>query len=157
MTDILVGKRPWSALFEPAFFFTYNHYIVVIVRGEEKRAFVERCGLVESRLRVLVRKAEENCHVKLAHVNCRAYGRGPIDGESVAHVKKWFIGIEFESNTSATITTTTKTTTVDTKTPFSFKENFDLSGIISSFEYAIGRSPSTNDTNTKVLINYAKK
>uniref|UniRef100_A0A5K3G7H7 PAP_RNA-bind domain-containing protein n=1 Tax=Mesocestoides corti TaxID=53468 RepID=A0A5K3G7H7_MESCO len=78
--EILLRNSPWSDLFEPAFFFTYRHYIVVIVSGEEKRCFTERCGLVESRMRVLVRNAENNHCVKIAHVNCRAYGKRPEDG-----------------------------------------------------------------------------
>ncbi|VDD84476.1 unnamed protein product [Mesocestoides corti] len=93
--EILLRKRPWSDLFEPAFFFTYRHFIVVIVSAVEKRCFMERCGLVESRLRVLVSNAENNCCVKIAHVNCRAIGKGPEDGTDAAFVKEWFIGMEF--------------------------------------------------------------
>lgn len=155
MTDIVGGKRGWTGLFEPAFFFTYTHYIVVIVRAEEKRAFVERCGLVESRLRVLVKMAEDNRYVKLAHVNCRAYGPGPLDGQSVAHVKKWFIGIEFDTTALAPISTNaTNPSSVDIQTHFGSIENIDLSGVISSFNCVIGGG---DDTSTKVLIKYAKK
>lgn len=168
--EILMKKRPWSDLFEPAFFFTYRHYVVVIVHGQEKRAFVERCGLVESRLRVLVSNAESNRYVKLAHVNCRSYGRGPQDGDSVVHVKKWFIGMEFDRNPSASTPTTllnnlhSAAAAASTGSSLSAdpaqpppKLNIDLSDVISQFELAIDRGKLTDDSITEVVIKYAKK
>uniref|UniRef100_A0A5K3FGS5 polynucleotide adenylyltransferase n=2 Tax=Mesocestoides corti TaxID=53468 RepID=A0A5K3FGS5_MESCO len=160
--EILLRKRTWSDLFEPAFFFTYRHYVVVIVSGEEKRCFMERCGLVESRLRVLVSNAESNRYVKIAHVNCRAYGKGPQDGDA-AFVKKWFIGMEFDRNptssttlTNHTATAAVATTAADSSAPPP-KLNIDLSDVISSFEIAIERGMSAEDTRTSVTVKYAKR
>lgn len=160
--EILLKKRPWSDLFEPAFFFTYRHYVVVIVTGEEKRPFMECCGLVESRLRILVSSAENNRYVKLAHVNCHSYGKGPLDGD-VPFVKKWFIGMEFDRNpTSATsinhanpATANSGNSTDPTAPPA--KLNIDLSDVINSFELAIDRGMSSEAANTSVTVKYAKR
>ncbi|VDM20814.1 unnamed protein product [Hydatigera taeniaeformis] len=166
--EILLQKRPWSDLFEPAFFFTYRHYVVVIVTGEEKRPFKERCGLVESRLRILVSSAENNRYVKLAHVNCHSYGKGPLDGDA-PFVKKWFIGMEFDRNptsstsltnhsstaTAAAAASTTSQST-DSSTPPA-KLNIDLSDVINSFEVAIDRGMSADAATTTVTVKYAKR
>uniref|UniRef100_A0A5K3FI03 PAP_RNA-bind domain-containing protein n=1 Tax=Mesocestoides corti TaxID=53468 RepID=A0A5K3FI03_MESCO len=176
--EILLRKRPWSDLFEPAFFFTYRHYIVVIVSGEEKRCFTERCGLVESRLRVLVSKAERKCCVKIAHVNCRAYDKGPGDGADAAFVKKWFIGMEFDRepiSSTAALTNYPATAAADAATAAAAlataaaaaaaadssapppKLNIDLSDVISSLEVAIERGMCAGDTRANVTLKYARR
>lgn len=153
MKEILLRQRPWSDLFEPAFFFTYRHYVVVIVTGEEKRSFVELCGLVESRLRVLVGNFETNRYVKIAHVNCRSYGRGPQDTTDL--VKKWFIGMEFDRNAnSLTSLTTVHAPSNGGEKP---KLNIDLSDNISSFEKSIERGISCDESTNTVTVKYAKK
>ncbi len=165
MKEIVLHKRPWSDLFEPAFFFTYRHYVVVIVTSEDKRGFMERCGLVESRLRVLVSNAEANRHVKLAHVNCRAYGKGPQDGDATL-VKKWFIGMEFERNPPTSTPTTLNNHAAaaaaaaasgndPNKAPP--KLNIDLTDVIGSFEMAIDRGMTDSDPSTRVTVKYAKR
>nr|VZH90243.1 unnamed protein product [Spirometra erinaceieuropaei] len=153
MKEILLRQRPWSDLFEPTFFFTYRHYVVVIVTGEEKRSFVELCGLVESRLRVLVGNFETNRYVKIAHVNCRSYGRGPQDSTDL--VKKWFIGMEFDRNAnSMTSLTTVHAPSNGGEKP---KLNIDLSDNISSFEKSIERGISCDESTNTVTVKYAKK
>lgn len=153
--ESLMRKRNWSDLFESAFFFHYRHYVVVIVTGVVKHNFIELCGLVESRLRVLVSNFELNCYVKMAHVNCRAYGKGPNDGESDL-VRKWFIGMEFDRNpNSATNVTHNNTNNSVTNPSERSTLNVDLSENISSFEKSIERGLSSKDLS--VMVKYLKK
>ena len=143
-------KRSWSDLFEAAFFFRYRHYVVVIVTGSEKRTFTELCGLVESRLRVLVSNFELNRYVKMAHVNCRAYGSGPNDDVD-GLVRKWFIGMEFDRNPNSGMSTNHLTTATGDKPTL----NVDLSENINSFEKSIERGLSREDLS--VTVKYVKK
>ena len=160
--DILLRKRPWLDLFKPAFFFTYRHYLVVMVSGEEKMAFKECCGLVESRLRILVSSADNNAYVKLAHVNCHSYGKGPLDGDA-AFVKKWFIGMEFDrnpisSNSSASTTSMNHPTQSCLASAPPPKLDIDLSGVVNTFESAIDRGMSVEAAqSTSVTVKYAKR
>lgn len=156
--DIVLKKRPWSDLFTPSFFFIYRHYLVVVVTGDEKRRFKERCGLVESRLRVLVNNLENNRYVKLAHVNCRAFGKGPQD-DDVEFVKKWFVGIEFDQSfNSATSINNHAATIHSNESPNSFpKVNVDLSEVIRNFEHAIERGNSGENFGVYVTVKYLKK
>ncbi|CAH8505154.1 unnamed protein product [Heterobilharzia americana] len=144
------AQRSWSDLFEAAFFFQYRHYVVVIVVGNVKHTFIELCGLVESRLRVLVSNFELNRYVKMAHINCRAYGKGPNDGDA-NFVRKWFIGMEFDRNTSSLTSTIHNANTSNEKPTL----NVDLSENISSFEKSIERGLSSEDLS--VTVKYVKK
>ncbi|THD21942.1 PolyA polymerase [Fasciola hepatica] len=153
--DAMMHKQPWSALFEAAFFFRYRHYVVVIVTGSVKHSFVELCGLVESRLRVLVSNFEMNRYVKIAHVNCRAYGKGSSDGDAEL-VRKWFIGMEFDRNPNSLTNLATvnhnHNTTAEKPTL-----NVDLSENISSFEKSIERGLTNDDPTNSVTVKYVKK
>ncbi|KAK4469022.1 hypothetical protein MN116_007488 [Schistosoma mekongi] len=146
----MMHKRSWSNLFEAAFFFQYRHYVVVIVVGNVKHTFIELCGLVESRLRVLVSNFEVNRYVKMAHVNCRAYGKGPNDDDA-NFVRKWFIGMEFDRNTNSLTSTVHNSNTSGEKPTL----NVDLSENISSFEKSIERGLSSEDLS--VTVKYVKK
>ncbi|KAF5403827.1 Nucleotidyl transferase domain and Poly(A) polymerase [Paragonimus heterotremus] len=147
--DALMHKQPWSNLFESAFFFHYRHYVVVIVTGSVQRSFVELCGLVESRLRVLISNFEMNRYVKIAHVNCGAYGKGACDGDAEL-VRKWFIGMEFDRNPNSLSNLTTANAEKPTL-------NVDLSEQINSFEKSIERGLSNDDPTNSVTVKYAKK
>ncbi|TNN06458.1 Poly(A) polymerase gamma isoform 3 [Schistosoma japonicum] len=146
----MMHKRSWSNLFEAAFFFQYRHYVVVIVVGNVKHTFIELCGLVESRLRVLVSNFEVNRYVKMAHINCRAYGKGPNDDDA-NFVRKWFIGMEFDRNTNSLTSTVHNSNTAGEKPTL----NVDLSENISSFEKSIERGLSSEDLS--VTVKYVKK
>lgn len=165
--DIVLKKRPWSDLFKPSFFFTYRHYLCVIVSGNEKRPFKERCGLVESRLRVLVSNLESIRYVQLAHVNSHAYGRGPKD-EKAEFIKKWFIGIVFgedagQSTTSVNHLATNHTNnnnnnSNDTQPSDHHRVNVDLTKEVRSFELALERGTSSELTpNVVVTIKHLKR
>ena len=70
MTDILSGKCDWSRLFEPINFFSrYRHFIVLICSANTKEDHLAWCGLVESKIRILVANFERNPGVNLVHVN----------------------------------------------------------------------------------------
>ncbi|CAH8506126.1 unnamed protein product [Schistosoma rodhaini] len=146
----MMHKGSWSNLFEAAFFFQYRHYVVVIVVGNTKHTFIELCGLVESRLRVLVSNFEVNRYVKMAHVNCHAYGKGPNDDDA-NFVRKWFIGMEFDRNTNS-LTSTVHNSNASSEKP---TLNVDLSENISSFEKSIERGLSSEDLS--VTVKYVKK
>lgn len=117
---------------------------------------MERCGLVESRLRVLVCNTEVNRYVKIAHVNCRSYGKAPSDTSDL--VKKWFIGMDFDRNAGNSTTSLTHTPAAtgeaNAQPP---KLNIDLSDVISSFEKAIDRGGVPEESTATVTIKYAKK
>ncbi|VDP91177.1 unnamed protein product [Echinostoma caproni] len=151
----MMHKQPWSQLFEAAFFFHYRHYVVVIVTGSVKHSFVELCGLVESRLRVLVSNFEMNRYVKIAHVNCRAYGKGSSDGDAEL-VRKWFIGMEFDRNPNSltNLTSVNHNQNAGTEKP---TLNVDLSENISSFEKSIERGLTNDDPTNSVTVKYVKK
>ncbi|CAH8843602.1 unnamed protein product [Trichobilharzia szidati] len=157
--ESMMHKRSWSDLFEAAFFFQYRHYVVVIVVGNIKHTFIELCGLVESRLRVLVSNFELNRYVKMAHVNCRAYGKGPNDGDA-NFVRKWFIGMEFDRHTSSltsTVHNNNNNSNNNSNNSSTDKPtlNVDLSENISSFEKSIERGLSSEDLS--VSVKYVKK
>nr|CDS28351.1 poly(A) polymerase [Hymenolepis microstoma] len=165
--DIVLKKRHWSDLFKPSFFFTYRHYLCVIVSGNEKRPFKERCGLVESRLRVLVSNLESIRYVQLAHVNSRSYGRGPRD-EEAEFIKKWFIGIVFcddpgQSATSVNHLATNHTNnnnnnSTDSQSSDHHRVNVDLTKEVRSFEHALERGTSSELTpNVVVTIKHLKR
>lgn len=55
--DIMLGKSPWDKLFEPpAFFMKYRHFIVLLVIAANAEDHLEWCGLVESKIRLLIGK-----------------------------------------------------------------------------------------------------
>lgn len=55
--EIMLGKQVWEKLFEPpAFFMKYKHFIVLLVSSTSPEEHVEWCGLVESKVRLLIGK-----------------------------------------------------------------------------------------------------
>lgn len=53
--DIMLGKSSWDKLFEPSpFFLKYKHFIVLLVMAETGDDHLEWCGLVESKVRLLI-------------------------------------------------------------------------------------------------------
>lgn len=143
----MMHKRSWFDLFKPAFFFHYRHYVVVVVQGVSKHEFVELCGLVESRLRVLVANFETNRYVKMAHVNCSAYGQGQNDDDTT-FVRKWFIGMEFDRNLHSLNSDHGNAGEKPTL-------NIDLSDNICSFEKSIERGLCSDSLS--VVVKYLKK
>ena len=55
---------------------------------------MEWCGLVESRIRVLIGYLEKNQHIKLAHVNPESFQK-PQEPDSKVFCTMWFIGLVF--------------------------------------------------------------
>ncbi|GMM32924.1 polynucleotide adenylyltransferase [Saccharomycopsis crataegensis] len=69
VTDISLGKKPWSSLFERhKFFHNYKSYLAVTAatKGSEEEA-LKWSGWIESRLRFLVQKLEVHDAISLAH------------------------------------------------------------------------------------------
>lgn len=56
---------------------------------------LEWCGLVESRVRLLITSLERNQYISLAHVNPKCFDQIP-NVESAPHCSMWFIGLEFK-------------------------------------------------------------
>ncbi|XP_055854551.1 poly(A) polymerase type 3 [Episyrphus balteatus] len=115
--EIMLGRAKWERLFEaPSFFYTYRHFIVLLVNSKTAEDHLEWCGLVESKIRLLIGNLERNQHISLAHVNpkCFEYRKGdtkcqnsggnsnlsnsqdkhPVSDASFCSM--WFIGLEFE-------------------------------------------------------------
>lgn len=111
--EIMLGRAKWERLFEaPSFFYTYRHFIVLLVNSKTAEDHLEWCGLVESKIRLLIGNLERNQHISLAHVNpkCFEYRKGDTKGQNnvtnsqdnkhpvsdAAFCSMWFIGLEFE-------------------------------------------------------------
>ncbi|KAF5019774.1 hypothetical protein F66182_8211 [Fusarium sp. NRRL 66182] len=75
--SIMVGKRPWSDLFAKHTFFTagYKYYISVISAAKTKEAHTIWSGYVESKVRMLVQKLEQQGSIALAHAFNKGYER----------------------------------------------------------------------------------
>ncbi|XP_003386526.1 PREDICTED: poly(A) polymerase type 3-like [Amphimedon queenslandica] len=92
--DIDVGKLSWDILFEPIKFFSlYKHYIVICATAIDSDLLLKWSGLVESKIRILIGKLEDNENIKIAHVNPTSYPR--IVPDSTDSHLMWFIGLEF--------------------------------------------------------------
>lgn len=53
--DIMLDKCPWDRLFEqPQFFMKYRHFIVLLVSSKNADDHLEWCGLVNSKIRLLI-------------------------------------------------------------------------------------------------------
>ncbi|KAH8279305.1 hypothetical protein KR026_005875, partial [Drosophila bipectinata] len=119
--EIMLGRIPWDRLFEaPSFFYRYRHFIVLLVNSQTADDHLEWCGLVESKVRLLIGNLERNPHIALAHVNpkCFEFKKGQSANNSqnnsgneddlkqsqgsqssvtsAPFCSMWFIGLEFE-------------------------------------------------------------
>ncbi|KAH8258415.1 hypothetical protein KR038_011192, partial [Drosophila bunnanda] len=119
--EIMLGRIPWERLFEaPSFFYRYRHFIVLLVNSQTADDHLEWCGLVESKVRLLIGNLERNPHIALAHVNpkCFEFKKGQSANSSqnnsgnedelkqsqgsqssvtsAPFCSMWFIGLEFE-------------------------------------------------------------
>lgn len=55
--EIMIGKVTWDKLFEPPqFFMKYRHFVILIVGSTSSKEHLEWTGLVESKIRFLIRK-----------------------------------------------------------------------------------------------------
>ncbi|XP_022912441.1 poly(A) polymerase type 3 isoform X2 [Onthophagus taurus] len=95
--EIILGKQPWERLFEPPpFFMKYKHFIMLSVCAATAEDHLEWCGLVESKVRLLIVALERNPHIVLAHINPENFNTIEPASESNPHVSTmWFIGLEF--------------------------------------------------------------
>ncbi|KAM8713748.1 hypothetical protein ACLKA7_013988 [Drosophila subpalustris] len=72
--EIMLGRVSWDRLFEaPSFFYRYRHFIVLLVNSQTADDHLEWCGLVESKVRLLIGNLERNPHIALAHVNPKCF------------------------------------------------------------------------------------
>ncbi|XP_037945041.1 poly(A) polymerase type 3-like [Teleopsis dalmanni] len=114
--EIMLGRASWDRLFEaPSFFYSYRHFIVLLVSSITAEDHLEWCGLVESKIRLLIGYLERNEHISLAHVNpkCFEYKKGEKSLQnssgneddksqnsqvvsSSPYCSMWFIGLEFK-------------------------------------------------------------
>jgi poly(A) polymerase len=83
--DIMLGKCSWDKLFEPPpFFMRYRHFIVLLVCSLSAEDQLEWCGLVTSKLRLLIGNLERNQHIMIAHVNPEMYEMPMSNGQHPA-------------------------------------------------------------------------
>ncbi|XP_019871884.1 poly(A) polymerase type 3 isoform X2 [Aethina tumida] len=94
--EIFAGKQTWDKLFEPPQFFQkYRHFIVLLVSAETPEDHLEWCGLVESKVRLLVGTLERNQYITLAHINPECFDQLESQKEPGVITSMWFIGLEF--------------------------------------------------------------
>jgi poly(A) polymerase len=72
--EIMLGNAGWEKLFQtPNFFLKYRHFIVLLVSSASAEDHLEWCGLIESKIRILIGNLERNQHINLAHVNPKCF------------------------------------------------------------------------------------
>lgn len=72
--EIMLGNAGWDKLFQtPNFFLKYRHFIVLLVSSSNADDHLEWCGLIESKIRILIGNLERNQHINLAHVNPKCF------------------------------------------------------------------------------------
>lgn len=72
--EIMLGNANWDKLFQPPnFFLKYRHFIVLLVSSATADDHLEWCGLIESKIRILIGNLERNQHIQLAHVNPKSF------------------------------------------------------------------------------------
>lgn len=112
MDEIMLGNAEWDKLFEePNFFLKYRHFIVLLVSSDSSDDHLEWCGLIESKIRILIANLERNQHIQLAHVNPKCYEKPcPTVAAITAPVKK------DNDKTSEPNSATTDADKIDTET-----------------------------------------
>ncbi len=130
--EIMLGKASWDKLFQPPnFFLKYRHFIVLLVSSTTADDHLEWCGLIESKIRLLIANLERNQHINLAHVNPKCFEKAPSKKENSNNAKceekegsesekpivsgnseneadnefcsMWFIGLEFERSANLNV------------------------------------------------------
>jgi poly(A) polymerase len=130
--EIMLGKSDWDKLFQPPNFFTkYRHFIVLLVSSSTADDHLEWCGLIESKIRILIGNLERNQHINLAHVNPKCFDKSTGSGKDKTHntiltndnnknsetsndnneelqtepifCSMWFIGLEFERSANLNV------------------------------------------------------
>lgn len=101
----------------------YRHFIVLLVNSQTADDHLEWCGLVESKIRLLIGNLERNQHISLAHVNPKCFDHKKGNNNNISSSQNssgneedksqtaaaggqqlsaspfcslWFIGLEFE-------------------------------------------------------------
>ncbi|XP_029407061.2 poly(A) polymerase type 3 [Bactrocera dorsalis] len=109
LDEIMRGNASWNRLFQaPSFFYTYRHFLVLSASSTTAADQLEWCGLVESRIRLLVANLERNEHISLARVNPKCFDYKKCDAKTQSEsgtptafqapfCSMWFIGLEFAS------------------------------------------------------------
>lgn len=70
--------------------FRYRHFVVLLVYSQTPDDHLEWCGLVESKIRLLIGNLERNQHIALAHVNprCFEYTKGNSPSKNNSNYSK---------------------------------------------------------------------
>jgi poly(A) polymerase len=126
--EIMLGKADWDKLFQPPNFFTkYRHFIVLLVSSSTADDHLEWCGLIESKIRILIGNLERNQHINLAHVNPKCFDKSTGSSKDKINTTNdnksseksndnneesqsepnfcsmWFIGLEFERSANLNV------------------------------------------------------
>jgi poly(A) polymerase len=122
--EIMLGNAGWDKLFQPPnFFLKYRHFIVLLVSSSSADDHLEWCGLIESKIRILIGNLERNQHIQLAHVNPKCFDREkeikkddekessdkaseseePKPPKEPEFCSLWFIGLEFERSANLNV------------------------------------------------------
>ncbi|KAG5680694.1 hypothetical protein PVAND_010185 [Polypedilum vanderplanki] len=116
--EIMLGKADWDKLFQPPNFFTkYRHFIVLLVSSATADDHLEWCGLIESKIRILIGNLERNQHINLAHVNPKCFekstGSAKEKGTTAVNKQPTAVISEKNENESEKNTEKLETTTSD--------------------------------------------
>lgn len=101
MNEIMLRGAKWDRFFEaPSFFYRYQHFLVLLVTSQTADDQLAWCGLVESKIRLLVVNLEQDRHISLAHVNTKCFeykkASANIQTNEAPFCSMWFIGLNLE-------------------------------------------------------------
>ncbi|XP_008294536.1 poly(A) polymerase type 3-like [Stegastes partitus] len=99
--EIEQNKANWSKLFQTQDFFEkYQHYIVLEASYKTERQRLEWVGLVESKVRVLVRLLERNKQISMAHVYTKCSDERRKLNTKDEKSRTWLVGLELKEEMS---------------------------------------------------------
>jgi poly(A) polymerase len=141
--DILTGKAGWDKLFEtPNFFSKYRHFIVLEVAANSEDDQLEWYGLVESKIRHLIKDLEKEA-IEYAHIWPKPY---PSQAEGQAKLCcYWFVGLVI---------------TLPSESATGQSQNLDLTSPIKAFTEMVMRTALVNKTwkeGMRVEASYKKR
>lgn len=90
----------FSMLFQPHFFFSYRHYLMITYKSKIETEFKENINLIEARLRILAQHLERKPSISLVHLYVKNVQTQEIDiSDNVnEYICRWFIGFEIDKS-----------------------------------------------------------
>ncbi|XP_053964086.1 poly(A) polymerase type 3-like [Anastrepha ludens] len=146
MNVIMSDGAPWDLLFEaPSFFYRYHHFIVVLVTSQTSQDQLQWCGLVQSKIRLLVDDVQHKHHMSLVHANptCFEYKKDDVPTQSNS-------GKENEPSDNPAVDTAPFCSMLFIGLEFEYKEKNSKVDLTGSFKYFAERI-TQHAVNKKML------